>query len=1274
MSGLMIVLSVLGLVLLLVALVALFWWLRTQSGMAIRSFYAAVRKMEHEQGIESRYQVPWLMLLGDPREGNQLCHDWQLTPVGRPAWFGRWWADQDGAVLVVPQGIFLPGDGSNASAFVWRRLLGMLLRLRGQRPLDGVIWNIPLTQLQDGAQSAADVIVIRRRFAELLQRLGLGLPVYVLITGLEEMPGFQELVAALPEEGRERLLGWSSSYALDAGWQSYWLDDALESVVQGMQAAIIEVGALKGELAEDLYRLPDLLLGLKGTLRTLLEPVFHGNTQGEAPRLRGLYLGSAQVREESSLEPLYSGESPVMQGAFTQMLWRQRLLAEQGLAQALPRVLRLRQRWQKTVGGVAAMLALCWLLGMLWVWQARLQDARELSRLLQETHASHVSLRAPERSQEQARLNVQGFWRLLQQAPRWHFSSWLYPTSWGSSLDAQMDQLLRGMARREALIPLQQLQQYQLKTLLEIRNDQRRPDVESAQPDQWPTYVKARTLAEGVVNLERHNRLLNDALTGQEGFIESLAQLSNDASGLSLDPSSLSSRAFYDQTLRNLAAPGLRPVDLEPNRKHLSGQFQTLMKFWLAQYFLAGNFVTPAGYLKRNLNDLEYGRDISLNKLEEINSLIGHLEDLIILTNSAWSHGSGEELVAGYRELMNDVKQSRLLGPAVEASVTLEAEQLRRGFHSQWTEGATSRDSLLQRQAGGTLVLQEHISKLSRSINDLLKRDFAVSAMRRTDSAIDARAAINLTEQKMAQALTYLQSYQGFVAQELAQISPLYRPGILKAAEQSAALAIWSELNWSDGLYIYGPTQGRFNVSIDKAMEVIQALATLGRGDLANTLQSQLTLQAMVDVDAALADIDRLPLFIERYSVSEWDGKPNLGLKLFRATDVQDLKASLSRQFMEISNSIDEVRPELNWLRAQPDLPLPLHDKVSRLGSIMDEMQKYKAQNPTSAPALFEQLVSRDLVEMDIDNCQQVLSTASLPQGDGDLARYARSISEQVRKRCSQLQVQGAAQAWHALVDYFNQYLAGRFPFSYSLENGDADPARVKHLLELIDTHLEAAEKGLLLAPPGNRLAAEDFLSRMKQARTWLGPMFMRDKSGAIGVELEVRWRTDREDEQGADQVIAWTLNGAGNQIGHPGESGQRLRWNVGDPLQLVLRWARDSSQRPVIDPLQPSMAVNGLEAGWEYRGPWALLRMMRSHVVPQRLPSMDYTDFPLTLHVPVRGALDASPQAQMFMRLSLLGQGSKLPLSIQPLPVVAPSSPFSSFQLQALQDGALQP
>ncbi|OEC34812.1 type VI secretion system protein ImpL [Pseudomonas cuatrocienegasensis] len=1262
MSSLAIILSVLGIVLLLLALAALFWWLRTQSGTAMRSFYAAVRKMEHEQGIESRYQTPWLMLLGDPREGRQLCAEWQLNPVGRPAWFGRWWADQDGALLVVPQTLFLPEDGGTAPTFVWRRLLGMLLRLRGQRPLDGIIWTIPLARLEDDAQGVADVITLRRRFSELLQHLGLSLPVHVLITGIEDLPGVQELLAALPEAGLDQPLGWSSPYGLDAGWQGYWLDDAVDQVIQALQVAIMEVGAVKGELAEDLYRLPDRLHGLKGNIRTLLEPVFQGNAQGEAAVLRGIYFSAEQViGNDPHAEWAVAGDDqPSGHGVFSKHLWRQRFLVEQGLAKAVPRILRLRQRWQKMLAGAALVIGACWLVAMLLVWQKGQRDARELTRLVQMTLNDHVQFADPARSEEQARQNLQGFWNLLEQAPRWQFASLVYPSSWVSSLDGQMDYLLRAMARSEAMRPLAQMQHAELLKLLEIRNSDRRPKVEGEHPADWPNYVKARSLALGVYNLEQQNHLLRDALSGDKSALESLAQLGNSSLGLGLDSASLAHHSYYDRALRGLEVPGLQPLDLEAYRDTFSEQFQVLMKFWLTQYFLAENFVRPAGYLRLQLDDLKAQQGNSLKELETINGLVGSLEDIIILTNSAWSHSSSDELVPGYRNMLEKVRQSSLLGPTVEASLNSQAAGLRSSFYSQWIEGVGGDQNLLQRQPGGGLALQEHVSSLDRSIKGLLQRDFVVVALRSEGQELNPHALGNVDELALLQALNFQQSYRDFVTQELALIPPDYRGGMLKAAGQAVVLAMWSGLS-SASERRDAMAGHAFDISAKQAHQVMQALRELNRPDLAGALQAQLTRRAVSDIDAALATIDALPVFSQRFAISQWDGGRNLGLQLYRASDVQELKTSLAQQYEVIASSSEEVAPALDWLRAQPDLSIAVQDKLHRLHSIADEMLKYKAQNPTSTPALFEQLVARDFVEMDLSSCSQVLATANVPNGGGDLALRGRNLREQAAQRCNQLLTQGAAGAWNDLADYFNQYLANRFPFAYSLDATDADPARVQHFLALIDSRLAAAEQGLKWASPMDRPAAEDFLARLKQARNWLGPLFVRDESGILGVELDVRWRTDREDERGADQVIGWSLHAADRQIAHPGEVGQRLHWNVGDPLQVMLRWARDSEQRPSIDPLQPSMAVSELEAGWEYRGPWALMRLLRSHIVMQRQPSMDYTEFPLTLQVPVRGAWDGSTQARMFMRLSLLSQGSKLPLSIPPLPVMAPRSPFTS-------------
>ncbi len=139
---------------------------------------------------------------------------------------------------------------------------------------------------------------------ELTQRLGLSLPVYVVITGLEDLPGFQELLAALPEEARERALGWSSPFAAEAAWQSRWCEQALEEITATLTESIVELGTLRGQVDNELYCLPPRLESLRGSLQALLEPVFQGNARGEAPRFRGLYLSGSEAAGAAADEVL----------------------------------------------------------------------------------------------------------------------------------------------------------------------------------------------------------------------------------------------------------------------------------------------------------------------------------------------------------------------------------------------------------------------------------------------------------------------------------------------------------------------------------------------------------------------------------------------------------------------------------------------------------------------------------------------------------------------------------------------------------------------------------------------------------------------------------------------------------------------------------------------------------------------------------------------------------------------------------------------------------
>ncbi|MFL6532725.1 MAG: type VI secretion system protein ImpL, partial [Pseudomonas sp.] len=545
------------------------------------------------------------------------------------------------------------------------------------------------------------------------------------------------------------------------------------------------------------------------------------------------------------------------------------------------------------------------------------------------------------------------------------------------------------------------------------------------------------------------------------------------------------------------------------------------------------------------------------------------------------------------------------------------------------------------------------------AVQALFKRDFVALAMQK-DPSTGNPDSIGQGDgsDDFSVALNYFASYKSYASEELSRIPPDYRDALMQAAENAAARAMWLSLDESEE-----PLPGMgFNVQTTQAVALQKAFMDVHRGDLAIRFQRLLNRRALAQINSGLDEIDAQPLFSQRADIERWDGSKNFGLQLYGANDPQELKLNLNQQFSAMLQIAEQRMPALEWLIVQQDdLSALEHDQVARFMALNDELLKYKNQNPASSAAQLEQLVSRDFNAMDIASCAQILQTSSLSGGRGDLARRAVALQQGALQRCLYLQQNQAAMAWNDLANYFNQYLAGRFPFSQDVRASDADPARVQYLLELIETRVPLAQAGLTLSQTPERLAAADFLNRLKQAGVWLGPLFVRDKSGILGVEMDVRWRTDRDEERGADQVIAWSLDAGNQQINYPGEGQQNLRWMVGQPVRLTLRWARNGYQRPANDPLQPNLVVRDLEAGWEYQGPWSLLRLMRSLGSAQRQPNVDYTDFPLALQLPVTAQTQArtAQQTLMFVRLSLMSQGSKLPLSIPPLPTQAPRSPF---------------
>ena len=262
--------------------------------------------------------------------------------------------------------------------------------------------------------------------------------------------------------------------------------------------------------------------------------------------------------------------------------------------------------------------------------------------------------------------------------------------------------------------------------------------------------------------------------------------------------------------------------------------------------------------------------------------------------------------------------------------------------------------------------------------------------------------------------------------------------------------------------------------------------------------------RALEQITNALSEVTEQPRVADA-AKSPVGGSKNLGLQLFGASDVQDLKLSLKQQFNTMLGITERRTSSLQWLTTQQaNLSALDYERVTQFSALNDELLKYKEANPASSPAQIEQLVSRDFVEMDVNSCLQMLQTANLTGGRGTLAMRGVELQQEAMQRCQMLQVQQAAAAWNELANYFNQYLADRFPFANGVQMQDADPARVEYFLQLIDKRLSIAQAGLATNQTPERLAAADFLNRLKQASTWLTPLFVRERA-AFSAWLDVR-------------------------------------------------------------------------------------------------------------------------------------------------------------------------
>ncbi|TIV90665.1 MAG: type VI secretion system membrane subunit TssM, partial [Mesorhizobium sp.] len=119
------------------------------------------------------------------------------------------WFFSENAVLIDTAGRYVQQESQpDVDATEWLGFLDLLKKHRGRRALNGVIVALSIDALSEGDEAIkAHGRKIRRRLAELNDRLEIRLPVYLMLTKADLIKGFEAFFGGLSTTAREQVWG-----------------------------------------------------------------------------------------------------------------------------------------------------------------------------------------------------------------------------------------------------------------------------------------------------------------------------------------------------------------------------------------------------------------------------------------------------------------------------------------------------------------------------------------------------------------------------------------------------------------------------------------------------------------------------------------------------------------------------------------------------------------------------------------------------------------------------------------------------------------------------------------------------------------------------------------------------------------------------------------------------------------------------------------------------------------------------------------------------------